>query len=268
MANILSINLKGGAGKTTGASIISSYIENVTLIEIDKINQSDKRIDSNGYYDSIQIDFNKETDESFYKFENMLLDDNIKVIDVGAVKLESFHKSMKIADLYNTIDLVVIPSMDGADDFSVAMDYLESIKDDILPEKIMFGFNRYNDNEYQNVEEQFDSFFDNKKVIKKDYGIDLDNKDNYYILKDSRAVKNARKKGVTLKSLAEKNVKDITAKQRSEKDNKKRMELTKERSLALNAQNFQKDYVLPMITKVVKKLGANNEANETNNTAE
>lgn len=59
--NILIINLKGGASKTTNASILASYLPEATLIEIDKINQSDTRIDSLGYYNSVQIDFNNET---------------------------------------------------------------------------------------------------------------------------------------------------------------------------------------------------------------
>jgi len=252
--NILYINLKGGAGKTTGASLTSSYIDNTTLIEIDKINQSDNRIDNNGYYKSMQIDFNRETDDNFFKFENMLLEEGIKVIDVGAVKLEIFHKAMGVADLYNTIDLLIIPAMDGADDFLVAMDYLESIKDDIEPNKIMFGFNRFNDSEYESIEEQFDSFFDNVKIIKKKYGIDLANENNYYVLKDSRAIKKARKIGVTVKSIATQNLSELTTKQRAEKDKDKRMELTKQRSLVLNAQNFQKDYIVPMISKISKKL--------------
>ena len=133
---------------------------------------------------------------------------------------------MKVAGLYNIIDLLIIPSMDGVDDFIAAMDYLESIKGDIEPNKIMFSFNRFNDSEYQNLEEQFDSFFDNVKVIKKEYGIDLTDKNNYYVLQDSREIKKAIKAGKTFKSFALKNE---------------------------NAQDFQRDYIIPMITKISKK---------------
>jgi len=92
--NILVINLKGGAAKTTNSSIIASYLPNSTLIEIDKINKSDSKIISKDY-NSLQIDFLNESDDQFLSFENILLDDDIKIIDVGAVKLEVFHKAMQ-----------------------------------------------------------------------------------------------------------------------------------------------------------------------------
>ncbi len=252
--NILIINLKGGASKTTNASILASYLPEATLIEIDKINQSDTRINSLGYYNSVQIDFNNETSEKFFDFENLLISDGMKIIDVGAVKLEIFHNSMAIAALYDLIDLLIIPCMDGRDDFLVALDYLETIKGQIPAKKIMFSFNRYNDHEYDNVKEQFDNFFINGDQIKKDFSIDLENEKNYYVLKDSKAVKNARRLGVTVRSLVEKDVQDITQRQRAETDAEKRLELTKERSLVLNAQKFYNDFIIPMIEKIGSKL--------------
>ncbi len=44
--NILSLNFKGGSGKTTISSTTASYLNNSMLIEMDTINQSDKRISS------------------------------------------------------------------------------------------------------------------------------------------------------------------------------------------------------------------------------
>ena len=252
--NILLINFKGGAAKTTNSSIVASNLPNATLLEIDKINESDSRINSEGYYLSEQIDFNNETSDSFFDFENRLLDDGIKVLDIGAVKLEIFHKAMIAANLYDTIDLLIIPAMDGSDDFGVAMNYLETIKNDIAPEKIMFSFNRFNNHEYESVAEQFDSFFLNTTILKKEYKIDLKDENNWYALKDSKAVKIARKKGITIKSLVEKDLNEITARQRAEKDKDKRLELTKERSLINNAQKFSDEFISPMITKIIKKL--------------
>ena len=88
MKNILVINLKGGAAKTTNASLIASFLPFQTdqniLIEVDKINQSDSRIKSKDYK-SIQLDFLNESDSQFLEFENLLLDDGLKIIDVGAV---------------------------------------------------------------------------------------------------------------------------------------------------------------------------------------
>jgi len=251
--NILVINLKGGAAKTTNSSIISSYLPTSTLIEIDKINKSDSKIISKDY-NSLQIDFLNESDEQFLNFENILLDDGIKIIDVGAVKLEVFHKAMSAANLYSTINLLIIPSMDGADDFSVAMAYLSTIKNEINSNSIIFSFNRFNEHEYTSAQEQFSSFFNKRDEILNNFKIDLNDESNYYILKDSRAIKLARANKVTLKSLVDYDVDAITQKQRSTKDKNRRMELTKQRSLILSAQNFYNEYVISMIQKITNKL--------------
>jgi len=251
--NILVINLKGGAAKTTNSSIIASYLPNSTLIEIDKINKSDSKIQSKDYK-SVQLDFLNESDNQFLNFENLLLDDTVKIIDVGAVKLEIFHKAMSCANLYSTIDLLIIPGMDGADDFSVAMSYLNTIKNEIDFNNILFSFNRFNEHEYTSPVEQFNSFFDKKDEILSNFKIDLNNDSNYYILKDSRAIKLARANKVTLKSLVDADVDMITKKQRATKDKAKRMELTKQRSLILSAQNFYNEYVINMLKKITNKL--------------
>jgi len=256
--NILVINLKGGAAKTTNSSIIASFLQSSMLIEVDKINRSDSKIISKDYK-SIQIDFLNESDDQFLKFENLLLDAGVKIIDVGAVKLEIFHRSMKVANLYNLIDLLIIPAMDGSDDFTVAMAYLNSIIDEINSRKIMFSFNRFNDHEYTSHEEQFSSFFDKKNEIKENFNIDLSDESNYYILKDSRAIKLARANKVTLKSLIDTDVDEITKKQRNEKDKNKRMKLTKQRSLILSAHNFYNNYVIDMMEKIIKKLEVQDE---------
>lgn len=257
MKNILVINLKGGAAKTTNASLIASFlprqIEQNILIEVDKINQSDSRIKSKDYK-SIQLDFLNESDAQFLEFENLLLDDGIKIIDVGAVKLEIFHRAMTASNLYSTIDLLVIPSMDGSDDFAVAMSYLQTVQNTISPEKIIFSFNRFNNYEYTNPQEQFSSFFEKTKEVRKNFSIDLNDENNYYVLKDSRAIKLARAQKITLKSLVDSDVEAITVAQRAEIDRDKRLELTKQRSLILSAQNFYNEYAIDMMQKIVKKI--------------
>lgn len=254
VCNILCINLKGGAAKTTNNALIASYLPNATLIEIDKINKSDEKIEKKDYK-SIQLDFLNESDNNFIEFENLLLEDGTKVIDVGAVKLEAYHRAMTNSNLYGMIDLLVVTSMDGSDDFNVAMSYLKTIQDEIPPEKIIFSFNRFNEHEYTSPQEQFSSFFDKKEQILKTFGIDLNDENNYYVLKDSRAVKVARAKKVTLKSLVDTDVDELTTKQRSCENRDERLELTKQRSLILSAQNFHNNFVIDMISKITNKLG-------------
>ena len=251
--NILCINLKGGAAKSTNSSIIASFLDDAKLIEIDKINKSDLNIVTDDYK-SVQVDFAHENDNQFYEFETLLLDEGIKIIDVGAVKLEIFHKAMKAADLYNTIDLVIIPSMDGQDDYKVAVDYLSTIQEDINLDKVLFSFNRYNEHEYPKVEDQFSSFFEKKDALLKAFGIDL--KKNYYVIKDARSIKESRKQGITLKSLIDEDIQVITQEQRSCRDSQERMKLTKKRGLILNAQNLYKNYIETMLQKIQEKIGA------------
>lgn len=253
--NLLVINLKGGAAKTTNSSIIACYLPGSVLLEIDKINRSDVKIDSNGFYKSKQIDFQNETSKEFLEFENFLIEEGIKIIDVGAIKLEIFHEAMKTANLYDTIDLLIIPAMDGSDDFTVAMDYLESVKDLIDPSKIMFSFNRFNEHEYTDIKEQFDSFFNNAEAIKSKYNIDLNDSDNYYVLKDSKAIKQARKLGRTIRSLVDQDLDKITQEQRMPGINRDtRMELTKRRTLVNSAKKFYENFIESMMEKIKSKL--------------
>ena len=91
--NILSFSGKGGIGKTVTASNIASYVVNCKLIEMDTINQSDSKINSKNY-ESEQFDFLSELDDKFFTFEKMLrTSDKNLIIDVGANKLSTFHKS-------------------------------------------------------------------------------------------------------------------------------------------------------------------------------
>lgn len=251
--NILCINLKGGAAKTTNSSIIASYLPDATLVEIDKINKSDEGIKSKDYK-SIQLDFMNESDSNFIEFETMLLDDNTKIIDCGAVKLETFHKAMVASNLYDTIDLFIITAMDGKDDATVGLTMLNSIKNDIDTNKVIFSFNRYNDAEYSKVEDQFDSWFDKTKEIKEAFGIDLQDEKNWYVIKDARSIKQARKRGITFKSLVDEDIESITKEQRACKDKQKRLKLTEYRSLVNNAQNLYNDYISVMLQKIQHKL--------------
>ncbi|AFL69603.1 hypothetical protein [Sulfurospirillum barnesii] len=254
--NVLVYNFKGGASKSTISSAVASYLQDATLIEIDYINQSDSRLDAQGFYESLQMDFIDETSESFFEFENLLLSPGIRIIDVGAVMLDRFHSAMKKSNLYDTLDLIIIPAMDGSEDFNVAIKFLENIKNEVDPQKIMFSFNRFNNFEYAEPKEQFETFFNNLKKLKKEYGIDLNDEANWFVVKDSKAIKKSRSMGVTLRSLIDSDVDAITRAQRAEPDDAIRLELTKQRGLVLNAQNLYREFIEPMMAKIANKLGA------------
>lgn len=258
MANILIYNGKGGASKSTNSNIIASNIKDVVLIEIDKVNETQS--DIKGDFEVIQVDFSHENEQSFLEFENLLLEDKNTVIDIGASKIDIFHACMMKANLYDLIDLLIVPGMDGYDDFNTALDLLTTLKGIIPAEKIIFSFNRFNEHEYSSSEEQFDNFFNNKELIKNTFNIDLDDCNTWYVLKDSRAIKYARNSGISLKTLADKDLAHITKLQRAETNKDKRLELTKQKSLITQAQSFHNNYVVPMMEKIFIKLSVKNNA--------
>jgi hypothetical protein len=250
--NILVFNGKGGASKSTNSNIVASNIKDSLLIEIDKINETQS--DISGDFEVKQIDFNHENQQSYLDFENLLLEDKNTIIDIGASKIDIFHTCMTKSNLYDLIDLLIIPAMDGYDDFNTALNLLTTLDGVIPSNKILFSFNRFNEHEYSTVKEQFDNFFNNQELIKNTFSIDLEDEQNYYILKDSRAIKYARNSGLSIKELADKDLEDITKRQRAEKDKAKRLELTKQKSLITQAQNFHNNYVIPMMERINKKL--------------
>ena len=143
MSNILVFNGKGGASKSTNSNIIASNIKDSILIEIDIVNETQS--DIKGDFEVKQIDFTHENQESFMEFENLLLEDKNTIIDIGASKISIFHQAMIKANLYDTIDLLVIPCMDGYDDFNTALDLLTTLDNIIPSNQIIFSFNRFNE---------------------------------------------------------------------------------------------------------------------------
>ena len=225
---------------------------------MDTINQSDSKINSKNYYESEQFDFLSELDDKFFIFEKMLrTSDKNLVIDVGANKLSIFHKAMILNDLYSKINLFIVPAMDGSDDFNVAMDFLESLKEHVdLKDKVIFAFNRFNEHEYSDVKSQFEQFFTNSEIILKKYGVDLTNENNYFAIKDSLAIKYARRNNITLKELCDKDLIQLSNQiDNLSVDDENLMQLIKQKNIIKNALNLQKNYILPAINKIIKKLG-------------
>jgi len=248
--NICVINLKGGSGKSTNASLIASFYNNSTLIEIDKINKSDLRIKT-PYYNSMQIDFSNEQSNEYLEFENLLFEDGVKIIDVGAVKLEIFHKAMITNKLYEEIDLFIIPAMDGLDDFIVADKFLANIYKEINTSKVLFSFNRYNNKEYS-IKEQFSSFFDNEDLLIDDYNIDLNS--SYYVIPDRKSIKYARSQGISVRELIDTDDNELKELQRNAKNKEERLHYSKLRNVVINAKNLYSDYLVNMISMISKKM--------------
>ncbi len=250
--NILVMNLKGGVGKTTGSSIVASFTSPCTLIEIDKINESDDRIAST-YYNGIQMDFNSATSDKWLDFENKLFETGVKIIDVGAVKLEIFHNAMQTNKGYDEVDLIIIPAMDGADDFIVGEKFLANLKEiGFDTSKVMFIFSRFNPNEYT-VEEQYNKFFRNKELLKDEYNIDLDDDSSYGIIPDKKCIKYARDKGITVRSLIDEDDRDLRVQISEVEDPFLKKELQELRNCVINAKDLYKNYLESLMLKIQKK---------------
>lgn len=251
--NILILNPKGGSAKTTTSSLVSSFYKDSKLYEIDKINESASSVNSRDYYTSVQIDFKNEFDPKFHDFVENLQEDGVAVVDVGAVMLDTFHSCFANSDNYDLFDLIIIPVMDGRDDFVVCSDFLLSLKNlGFDSNKIIYGFNRYNSYIYS-IEDQFDSFFDNLKILK-ELGVELKD-ENYFVIEDSYAIKKSKKLGETLRYFVEKDAKDIKLKSRDLSLSKKqRRELSNEKLLIDNAIKFYNDCVVEMMHKIKLKL--------------
>ncbi|MGJ0353703.1 hypothetical protein NG783_10445 [Aliarcobacter cryaerophilus] len=252
--NILVMNLKGGCGKTTTSSIVASFFDNSTLIEIDKINTSDERIDS-PYYNGLQMDFNSATSDNWLVFEDKLFENGVKIIDVGAVKLETFHNAMTTNKGYGEIDLIIVPAMDGSDDFIVAEKFLANLKSvGYDTSKVLFVFSRFNPNEY-NVEEQYNKFFRNKDLLKDEYKIDLDDDNSYSVIPDKKCVKYARDKGITVRSLVDDDDKALREAIFEAQAEQKR-ELQERRNCVINAKDLYLNFLESLINKINLKSRA------------
>ncbi len=219
--NILVMNMKGGTGCTVASTIIAPYLENTTLVEIDRINGTVEGTGTEGHFKVHQVKFNSWDSEGFLEFENLLLSEGTRVIDVSGHMCEIFHHAMTKASLYEVIDLLIVPAMDGVYDFDAAMRFLDLLDGNIPADKIMFAFSRYNPHEYGSFEEQFDLFFDNKSAFKKQYGIDF-HEDNYFAIQNSKAFRHKNSLGTPIESLED--------------------------------EDYVADFIVPMLEKIRKKL--------------
>jgi tetratricopeptide (TPR) repeat protein len=79
--------------------------------------------------------------------------------------------------------------------------------------------------------------------------------DNYYVLQDSMAIKKSRKIGETLKYFADKDINEITRKQRDISYSKEeRTVFQRERVVVRKSQEFEQLCIVPMIQLITQKL--------------
>ncbi len=202
------LNTKGGVGKSTvSMQLIVPYLFKKMKTPISYFEFDDENEDAISFDKSRLIWLEKVNVTGVdlrEQLRDILLLENSICMDVGANKTTVYVLDALIdSGMIHTLDLVVIPLMDGELDAVSAINIYHQIKKSNPDIKILFVLNRWNEN--REVESQFDlflgdkyGFFDTKGVI--NY---IDEKDrNYVVLADSDAIKYSRGFGVTLWELA------------------------------------------------------------------
>ena len=150
---ILTFNSKGGCGKSLLARevIAAPNAEQTVIIEIDTLNKTQLTY-QNDFKAVIELDKANIQDLLIHLNEH----DNC-VVDVGADNLTTTLNTLVKYQLFDDIDLVVIPMTSGRTDCENALKTYATIKS--FTDKIMFAFSRFNEDE--KLEDQYQVFFNN-----------------------------------------------------------------------------------------------------------
>ncbi|MCT7566042.1 AAA family ATPase [Aliarcobacter butzleri] len=166
--NIVIINTKGGASKSTTAyQVASTYFlakaQDVTLYELDNQNQDSKNFTNSKIKSKqIQVDFSKELNNTI---RDLFLNQNShnKVIDVGGNQTTTeFIEALKQTHMHNMVDLFIIPISGGHQDVANAKATHELVQD--FGKKVVFCLSRSrHPNNSPRLQFQYQNFFKNFK---------------------------------------------------------------------------------------------------------
>ena len=150
---ILIYNSKGGCGKSLLARevIAAPNAEETVIVEIDELNLTQLAYEK--YFKEI-IELKKGNIKDLLMLLNK--HENI-IIDVGVDNLSDTLKVLVDYQLFDDIDLVVIPLTNGRTDGENALKTYSTISK--FTKKIMFAFSRYDDS--KSMEYQYQVFFNN-----------------------------------------------------------------------------------------------------------
>ncbi|WP_200763787.1 ParA family protein [Nitrosophilus alvini] len=202
------LNTKGGVGKSTiSMQLLVPYLFQKTLQPVSYFEFDDENEDSISFdkcslvwLEKVRVEGNDLRDQ----LRDILLLENCICMDVGANKTAVYVLDALIdSGMIYTLDLIVIPLMDGELDAVSALNIYHKVKDANPDIKTLFVLNRWN--ETRDLHSQFDLFlgdkyglFDTKGII--NYIKEEDR--NYCVLADSDAIKYSRSFGITLWELA------------------------------------------------------------------
>ena len=172
--NVIVVNTKGGAGKsTTAMQTISTYFlakaQEVELLELDNQNQ-DAKIFSKSKIKSTQINVDANAKDLNQTIRDLFLgeDKNNKVMDIGGnATTSNFLQSLKSTHMYNMVDLFIIPMSGGSQDLKNAKDTLQMILVMNSNANVIFALSRVRNP--KRVQFQYGDFLQDEKLKKYPY---------------------------------------------------------------------------------------------------
>ena len=172
--NVIVVNTKGGAGKsTTAIQTISTYFlakaQEVELLELDNQNQ-DAKIFSKSKIKSTQINVDANAKDLNQTIRDLFLgeDKNNKVMDIGGnATTSNFLQSLKSTHMYNMVDLFIIPMSGGSQDLKNAKDTLQMILVMNSNANVLFALSRVRNP--KRVQFQYGDFLQDEKLKKYPY---------------------------------------------------------------------------------------------------
>lgn len=196
--NIIVINTKGGASKSTVAmQIISTYFiakgQEIELLELDNQNQ-DAKIFSKSKIKTKQITVDTNAKDLNETVRDLFLSENKnnRVYDIGGnATTSNFSNSLKSTHLHNMVDLFVVPMSGGSQDLKNAKDTLQMILGMNINTKVLFALSRVRNP--KRVHFQYGDFFEDKEL----------NEYPHIILPESDCIDLSRKLKKTVYELAQ-----------------------------------------------------------------
>lgn len=200
MKKILVINTKGGVGKTTASvELFAPYLFLKNDMEKVGVYSFDEENFLNSLYELSELLFINAHKVGTVDMEdtlaNIILEQKPLVIDVGANKTTTLTlRSLENTGLIHAFDLVAIPITDGEQDVLNAKSVYNAIKRMSKQVQIVFILSRYVQD--RDLFLQFEPFFEELYPL-------LQEQDKHYIaLRDSDAIKYAKKASKTIYELS------------------------------------------------------------------
>lgn len=172
--NVIVVNTKGGAGKSTAAmQIVSTYFlakgQGVELLELDNQNQ-DAKIFSKSRIKTKQITVDSNSKDLNQTIRDLFLSENKNntVLDIGGnATTTNFSSSLKSTHMFHMVDLFVIPMSGASQDLKNAKKTLKIILDMNNNAKVLFALSRVRNP--KRVQFQYGDFFQDEELKKYPY---------------------------------------------------------------------------------------------------